>query len=121
MKNLKIDSVSNNEFIPIQQKPKIDYKSKFSKALENLKNGKPADYDEEEMKGQKTQTMTQIMSDGSVLVTVYDEQGHIISQNKTRSANPDQNAHVIGTEVETKDFGLDELTMEGNINLINLQ
>ena len=119
---MKINEISsNNEVMQIKTKSQIDdYKVNFSKALENLKKGKPADYDEESMQGQKTQTMTQIMSDGSVLVTVYDEQGHILSQSKTRAANPDKNAHVIGTEVENS-FGLDELTMEGNINLINLQ
>lgn len=116
----RINAINDN-LITVQKKSQIDYKSQFSKALDNLKNGKPADYDEEALKGQKTTTMTQILSDGSTLVTIYDEKGRVLSQNKTKAANPDPKAHVIGTEVETNDFGLDELSAEGNINLANLQ
>lgn len=93
--------------------------AEFSRVLDNLKHGRPADYDEEKMRGQKTQTMTQILSDGSTLVKVFDENGKIISQSKTKAANPDPNAHVIGTRLENN-FGLDELAASGNFNLINL-
>lgn len=55
----------------------------FSKVLDNLKNGRPANFDKETMRSQKTQTLTQILSDGSTLVTVFDETGKIISQRKT--------------------------------------
>ena len=90
--------------------------AEFSRVLDNLKHGRPADYDEEKMRGQKTQTMTQILSDGSTLVTVYDENGKMISQSKTKAANPDPNAHVIGTRLENN-FGLEELAANGNINV----
>ena len=122
MNNIKTNSdVSNNNFYQIQKKPQIDYKSIFSKALENMKNGKPADYDEEATKDQNIKIMTQIMSDGSTLVTIYDENGHIISQNRTSAAKSDPNAKIIGTEVEVNDFGLEELAAEGNINSFSLQ
>ena len=122
MNNIKINSdVSNNNFYQIQKKSQIDYKSSFSKALENMKNGKPADYDEEATKDQNIKIMTQIMSDGSTLVTIYDENGHIISQNRTSAAKSDPNAKIIGTEVEVNDFGLEELAAEGNINSFSLQ
>ena len=122
MNDIKINSdVSNNNFYQIQNKSQVDYKSSFSKALENLKNGKPADYDEEAMKDQNVRIMTQIMSDGSTLITIYDENGHIISQNRTSTAKADPNAKIISTEVEFNDFGLEELTAEGNINSVNLQ
>ena len=122
MNNIKINSdVSNNNFYQIQKKPQIDYKSSFSKALENMKNGKPADYDEEVTKDQNIKIMTQIMSDGSTLVTIYDENGHIISQNRTSTAKSVPNAKIIGTEVEVNDFGLEELAAKGNINSVSLQ
>lgn len=122
MNNIKTNSdISNNNFYQIQKKSQIDYKSSFSKALENMKNGKPADYDEEEMKDQNIKIMTQIMSDGSTLVTIYDENGHIISQNRTSTAKSDSNAKIIGTEVEVNNFGLEELAAEGNINSVSLQ
>ena len=122
MNNIKTNSdISNNNFYQIQKKSQIDYKSSFSKALENMKNGKPADYDEEAMKDQNIKIMTQIMSDGSTLVTIYDENGHIISQNRTSTAKSDSNAKIIGTEVEVNNFGLEELAAEGNINSVSLQ
>ena len=90
--------------------------AEFSRVLDNLKHGRPADYDEEKMRGQNTQTMTQILSDGSTLVTVFDENGKIISQSKTKAANPDPNAHVIGTRLENN-FGLEELAANENFNV----
>lgn len=74
----------------------------FSRMLNNLKNGLPADYDADQLSAEGTTITTQIMSDGSVMVTVTDADGNIISQNKTRAMNPDPNAHIIDTIVENK-------------------
>ena len=91
-----------------------DYSKTFSKILDNLKHGRSADYDAETMASQKTQTVTQILSDGSTLITVYDEGGRVISQHKTAAVNPDSNAQIVDTKTENN-FGLGELS---NFNLI---
>ncbi|MBQ7703852.1 MAG: hypothetical protein IJT73_00245 [Selenomonadaceae bacterium] len=91
-----------------------NYSKTFSKVLDNVKHGRPADYDEETMQTQKTQTVTQILSDGSTLITVYDEGGRVLSQTKTSAVNPDSNAQIVDTKTENI-FGLNELS---NFNLI---
>ena len=93
-----------------------DYSKAFSKVLDNVKHGRAADYDAETMQNQKVQTMTQILSDGSTLVTVYDERGKVISQHKTAAIHADSDAQILSTKVE-KNFVLDELS---NFNLANI-
>ena len=105
---MNVNAVSKWSGNFFEKKSSNEVNAEFSRVLENLKHGKPADYDEEKMRGQKTQTMTQILSDGSTLVTVYDDAGKIISQSKTKSANPDPNAHIVSTVTENG-FGLEEL------------
>ena len=92
-----------------------DYSKTFSKVLDNVKQGRPADYDAENMQTQKTQTVTQILSDGSTLITVYDEGGRVISQHKTAAVRADSNAQILDTKTENN-FGLEELS---NFNLVN--
>ena len=70
----------------------------FSALLANMRAGKPAGSGEE--KDAQTTTVTQVLSDGSVLVTVY-EGNRIISETKTRSANPEQTPAVLSTRTET--------------------
>lgn len=70
----------------------------FSALLKNMRAGKPARSGEE--KDTQTTTVTQVLSDGSVLVTVY-EGNRIISETKTRSANPEQTPAVLSTRTET--------------------
>ena len=70
----------------------------FSALLANMRAGKPAGSGEE--KDTQTTTVTQVLSDGSVLVTVY-EGNRIISETKTRSANPEQTPAVLSTRTET--------------------
>lgn len=78
-----------------------DTKADFSAMLADLKSGGgtgkkssgSGDSDEE------TATVTQVMSDGSVLVTVY-QGDEIISQTKTRAANAEENPHVLSTTFE---------------------
>ena len=110
---MKVNAVNEWSGNFFAKKSSNEVNAEFSRVLENLKHGKPADYDEEKMRGQKTQTMPQILSDGSTLVTVYDDAGKIISQSKTKSANSDPNAYIIGT-VPENNFGLEELAAEVN-------
>ena len=70
----------------------------FSALLKNMRAGKPAGSGGE--KDTQTTTVTQVLSDGSVLVTVY-EGNRIISETKTRSANPEQTPAVLSTRTET--------------------
>lgn len=70
----------------------------FSALLKNMRAGKPAGSGEE--KDTQTTTVTQVLSDGSVLVTVY-EGNRIISETKMRSANPEQTPAVLSTRTET--------------------
>ena len=86
-----------------------DYSKTFSKVLDNVKHGRPANYDAENIQAQKVQTMTQVLSDGSTLVTVYDERGKVISQHKTAAIRADSDAQILSSKVENK-FGLGELS-----------
>ena len=107
---MEINSVNGwSKNFSAYENSQADYSKTFSKVLDNVKHGKPADYDEETIKNQKTQTMTQILSDGSTLVTVFDENGKIISQRKTAAARADSDAQIISSKVETN-FGLEELS-----------
>lgn len=62
---MKINPVNgwSKNFTPYENS-KDNYSKTFSKVLNNVKQGKPANYDEENMQSQKTQTVTQILSDG---------------------------------------------------------
>lgn len=112
---MKINPVSNwSPNFAVHENSQADYSKTFSKVVENLKRGRPVDYDEEAMKGQKTQTMTQILSDGSTLITVFDENGKVISQSKTAAVRPDSSPQVIATRTENN-FGLGELS---NFNFV---
>ena len=107
---MKINSINGwSQNYIAQKNSQGSYAETFSKVLDNLKNGRPANYDQEAMSSQKTQTMTQILSDGSTLITVFDENGKIISQSKTAAVIQQENPHLIGNRVEGN-FGLGELT-----------
>ncbi len=112
---MKINPVNGwNKNFAAYENSQGDYSKTFSKVLDNLKNGRAADYDAETMASQKTQTLTQILSDGSTLITVYDEGGRVISQHKTAAVNPDSNAQIVDTKTENN-FGLSELS---NFNFV---
>ena len=115
---MKINPVNGwSENFSTYENSQSDYSKTFAKVLDNVKNGRPANYDEETMASQKTQTVTQILSDGSTLITVYDEGGRVISQHKTATANSDSNAQILDTKTENN-FDLGELS---NFNSVNLQ
>lgn len=101
-----IDAISSNSWNTIltgasNADKDTETKTDFSAMLSELKSGGGAgkkssgssDSDEE------TATVTQVMSDGSVLVTVY-QGDEIISQTKTRAANAQENPHVLSTTFE---------------------
>ena len=70
----------------------------FSALLANMRAGKPARSGEE--KDAQTTTVTQVLSDGSVVITVY-EGSRIVSETKSRSADPEQTPAVLSTRTET--------------------
>ncbi len=112
---MKINPVSGwSQNFTAYENSQADYSKTFSKVLDNLKHGRSADYDAETMASQKTQTVTQILSDGSTLITVYDEGGRVISQHKTAAFRADSNAQIVDTKTENN-FGLSELS---NFNFI---
>ncbi len=59
-----------------------------------------------------------MLSDGSVIITVY-EGNHIISETKTRSANPEQTPAVLSTRTETSGMAQAASTLGGSA-LLNL-
>jgi hypothetical protein len=73
-------------------------KEKFSTMLRQLETG-GAITDTGEKSGEDTTTVIRVMSDGSVLVTVY-EKDKIISQTKTHSPHPEKIPTILSTQVE---------------------
>ena len=73
-------------------------KEKFSTMLRQLETG-GAITDTGEKSGENTTTVIRVMSDGSVLVTVY-EKDKIISQTKTHSPHPEKIPTILSTQVE---------------------
>ena len=73
-------------------------KGKFSTILRQLETG-GAITDTGEKPGEDTTTVTRVMSDGSVLITVY-EKDKIVAQTKTHSPHPEKIPTIISTRVE---------------------
>ena len=69
----------------------------FSRILQNMREYKPANYDDTIKVDDKTTVTTQVLSDGSTLTTVRKD-GQIISQSKTPATRPEKNPTVISTE-----------------------
>lgn len=101
---MKINNDLNNSNILLQQtqdKKKsnkgVPVSDEFSKILQNMREYKPANYDDAIQVDDKTTVTTQVLSDGSTLTTVRKE-GKIISQSKTPATHPEKNPTVISTE-----------------------
>jgi len=101
---VKINNDLNNSNILLQQtqdKKKsnkgVPVSDEFSKILQNMREYKPANYDDAIQVDDKTTVTTQVLSDGSTLTTVRKE-GKIISQSKTPATHPEKNPTVISTE-----------------------
>ena len=69
----------------------------FSRILQNMREYKPANYDDTIKVDDKTTVTTHVLSDGSTLTTVRKE-GQIISQSKTPATSPEKNPTVVSTE-----------------------
>ena len=76
----------------------IQAKRTFSTMLRQLETG-GAITDTGEKPGEDTTTVTRVMSDGSVLITVY-EKDKIVAQTKTHSPHPEEIHTILSTLVE---------------------
>ena len=76
-----------------------DTKVSFSAILKQLKTGAGPGSGASKDSSEETVTITQVMSDGSVLITVY-QGDKIISHTKTKSASPEENPTIMSTNVE---------------------
>ena len=76
-----------------------DTKVSFSAILKQLKTGAGPGSGASKDSSEQNVTITQVMSDGSVLITVY-QGDKIISQTKTKSASPEDNLTIMSTNVE---------------------
>ena len=82
-------------------------KASFSHMLRQLETGGGI-RDTDDNSGEDTTVVTQVMSDGSVLTTVY-EGDRIVSQSKTHAAHPEDNPTILSTQVEKSGkIGTDE-------------
>jgi hypothetical protein len=77
----------------------------FAKIVNNLKSGKAANSSNDD-DNKDTVTITKVLSDGSVLITVM-KGDQIVSETKTSSAKPDEKAKVLS---ETKSGDMDSDT-----------
>ena len=73
-------------------------KGQFCTMLRQLETGGGIT-DTGESSGEDTTTVIQVMSDGSVLITVY-EGDKLVSQTKTHAAHPEENPTILSTQVE---------------------
>ena len=73
-------------------------KGQFSTMLRQLETGGGIT-DTGESRGEDTTTVIRVMSDGSVLITVY-EGDKLVSQTKTHAAHPEENHTILSTQVE---------------------
>ncbi|SEA15100.1 hypothetical protein [Selenomonas ruminantium] len=85
-------------------------KGQFSTMLRQLETGGGIT-DTGESSGEDTTTVIRVMSDGSVLITVY-EGDKLVSQTKTHAAHPDKIPTILSTQVEksTPDKAQEQLT-----------
>lgn len=73
-------------------------KGQFSTMLRQLETGGGIT-DTGESSGEDTTTVIRVMSDGSVLITVY-EGDKLVSQTKTHAAHPEETPTILSTQVE---------------------
>ena len=74
-------------------------KSTFANMLRQLETGGGIRDTGEGDNGEEITTVTQVMSDGSVLITVY-AGDRIVSQTKTHAAHPEENPTILSTQFE---------------------
>ncbi|MDD6127203.1 MAG: hypothetical protein SPL62_07245 [Selenomonas sp.] len=85
-----------------QMKNDTSTDDEFSKLLEKMKTGNVSggSGDSGSSDDTKTRTVTEVLSDGSVLVTVW-EGNKIVSQTKTHAANAQENLTVLSVQSES--------------------
>lgn len=100
---MSVGTVSNKSNILWQQEQmskkssqSISTGDEFSKLLQNMREYKPANFDDNIQVDDKTTVTTQVLSDGSTLTTVRKD-GKIISQSKTPATHPEKNPTVVST------------------------
>ncbi|MCR5758512.1 MAG: hypothetical protein K6F95_11485 [Selenomonas sp.] len=77
----------------------LQAKGQFSKMLRQLETGGGITDTGEGQGDEETTTVIQVMSDGSVLITVY-AGDKLVSQTKTHAANAEENPTILSTQVE---------------------
>ena len=98
IRNLQNATAWPNKVKQSDSKDPPSAKEKFSTILRQMETGGPIT-DTGEKTGEDTTTVTRVMSDGSVLVTVY-EKDKIVAQSKTRAPHPEELPTVLSTRVE---------------------
>ena len=71
----------------------------FSALLEQMKTGAPAGTGSRDSSDTQTRTVTEVLSDGSVLITVW-EGTKIVSQTRTHAEHPQENPTVLSTRTD---------------------
>ncbi|WP_294160748.1 hypothetical protein [uncultured Selenomonas sp.] len=76
-----------------------DTEDEFSALLEQMKTGAPAGSGGRDHSDTQTRTVTEVLSDGSVLITVW-EGNKIVSQTKTHAENPQADPSILSTRTD---------------------
>ena len=95
-----------------QMKNDTSTDDEFSKLLEKMKTGNVSggSGDSGSSDDTKTRTVTEVLSDGSVLVTVW-EGNKIVSQTKTHAADAQENPTVLSVQSESGTANKDAQTL----------
>ena len=95
-----------------QMKNDTSTDDEFSKLLEKMKTGNVSggSGDSGSSDDTKTRTVTEVLSDGSVLVTVW-EGNKIVSQTKTHAADAQENPTVLSVQSESGAANKDAQTL----------
>lgn len=88
----------------------------FSALLKSMRTGGAAGAGSDD--GSERTTVTRVLSDGSVVITVY-EGSRIVSETKSRSASPEQTPSVLSVRTETSGAASSTAGLPGAALLLN--
>ncbi len=88
----------------------------FSAFLKSMRTGGAAGAGSDD--GSERTTVTRVLSDGSVVITVY-EGSRIVSETKSRSASPEQTPSVLSVRTETSGAASSTAGLSGAALLLN--
>lgn len=88
----------------------------FSALLKSMRTGGAAGVGSDD--GSERTTVTRVLSDGSVVITVY-EGSRIVSETKSRSASPEQTPSVLSVRTETSGAASSTAGLSGAALLLN--